>query len=299
MKFIKKAWDKIKNPRLLYLTIFYIFFALILAGTLTLVILIHEQTIWHYLTYVISAISLTYTVYTIVIFAPKLKNKFINFLKKHNFTNTLLKDYGYRTIIFSIFSFSLNVIYLTFLSILGIVSGSVWYISIAAYYLVLSLMKGSIFYSKKKFNDINNQLKTYRYCGIMFIFLTIALSGIIVLIYKSNMAFEYAGLIIYAVAAYTFYKLTLSIINILKARKQDDLFIQSIRNINLASALVSIVVLQVALFQEFSPANNTSFANALTGGVISSLILALGIYMIIKSNKILKTQEEIITNDKQ
>ena len=39
--------------------------------------------------------------------------------------------------------------------------------------------------------------------------------GIIVLIYTSNMYFEYAGLMIYAVAAYTFYRLILAIYNIL------------------------------------------------------------------------------------
>lgn len=125
----------------------------------------------------------------------------------------------------------------------------------------------------------------------MFIILTLAMSGIIVLIYTSNMYFEYAGLMIYAVAAFTFYKLTMSIINLFKARKQDALYVQSIRNINLASALVSIVVLQVALFHEFAPQYNTSVANGLTGGIVSIVILALGIYMIIKANLMLKKKE--------
>lgn len=288
MDFIKKVWDKIKEPRPLYLALFYVFFALVLAGTLTLVILVTEQTVWHMVLYVIAAVSLAYFVYTIVIFAPRMKQGIINILKKYKFTNTLLSNYGYRTIAFSICSFLLNMAYVVFLGVFGIISGSAWYISLTAYYLCLSLMKGNVFNSMRKYNTDIKRARAYRYCGIIFIILTIALSGIIVLIYTSNMAFEYAGLMIYCVATYTFYKLALAIYNIFKARRWDNLYIQSIRNINLVSASVSVLVLQVALFQAFSPESNTGFANGLTGGVIALGILALAIYMICKANKELK-----------
>lgn len=175
-----------------------------------------------------------------------------------------------------------------FLGVLGIISKSAWYISITVYYLILAIMKGNVFHSKIKHNTELKKARAYRYCGIMFIFLTLALSGIIVLIYTSNMYFEYAGLLIYAAAAFVFYKLILAIYNIFKARKQEDLYIQSIRNVNLVSATVSVLVLQVAMFQAFSPENNTSFANGVVGGLVSAIILALGIFMIIKSNKKLK-----------
>lgn len=288
MNFIKNLWNKIKQPKLIFLILFYIFFVFLLAGTLTLVILNSNQTVFHYILYVISAISLTYFVYTIVIFAPKIKENFIKFLKKFKFTNTILTNYGYRTIIFSIFSFIFNALYVAFMAVLAFLTHSAWYISITIYYLVLSLVKVNVFYSKWKHNNEKNQINTYKDSGIMFILLTIAFSGIIVLIYTSNMYFEYAGLMIYAVATFTFYKLTLAIINIFKARKQQDLYVQSIRNINLASALISIVVLQVAMFQAFAPEYNTSIANGLTGGAVSLVILILGIFMIVKSNKKLK-----------
>ena len=288
MDFIKRVWNKIKHPKTLPLVLFYIFFACVLAGTITLVVIENNQTIWHYLLYVISAISLSYLVYTIVYFSPKMKENFIKTLKKYKFTNTMLESYGYRTIVFSIFSFIINIAYVTLVGVIGILTGSVWYISLAVYYLLLSLMKGNVFYSKRKHNTEIKQARAYRFAGIIFILLTIAFSGIIVLIYTSNMYFEYAGLMIYVIASYTFYKLILAIVNIFKARKQNDLYIQTIRNINLASALVSILVLQVALFQSFSPESNTSFANGLTGAFVSLIILILGIFMIVKANKKLK-----------
>ena len=63
---------------------------------------------------------------------------------------------------------------------------------------------------------------------------------------------------------------------------------ESLKNINFVTALVSIVVLQVAMFQAFAPEQNLGFANALTGGGVSAIILVLGILMIIKANKKLK-----------
>lgn len=285
MNIIKKIWDKIKQPKAIFLVLFYILFVATISVTLTLVILKPEQTPIHYILYTLSAVGLAYFVYTIVIFAPRFKQNIIKFLRKFKFTSEMLDNYGYRTIIFSFFSFVLNVAYVAFIGVFAIMTKSAWYISIAVYYLILTLMKGNVFYSKKKHNTEIKQARAYRYCGIMFILLMIAFSGIIVLIYTSNMYFEYVGIMIYAVASYTFYKLTLAIINIFKARRQEDLYIQSIRNINLTSALVSIIVLQVAMFQAFSTENNTSFANGLTGGAVSLIILLLGIFMIVKANK--------------
>lgn len=297
MNFIKNIWNKINKPHGVWLVLFYITFPLLIAGTLTLVILGYSQNVFSYILYALSAISLTYFVYTIIYFAPSMKSNFIKFLQKHKFTNTLLKNYGYRTIVFSVFSFILNVAYISFVAVFAFMSRSAWYFSITIYYIILALMKGNVFYSKRKYNTELKEARAYRFAGIMFIAMTIAFSGVIVLIYKSNRYFEYAGLLIYAAAAFTFYKLTLSIINIFKARKHDDLYIQTIRNINLASALISIIILQVAMFQEFSPESNVGFANALTGGAVSALIMVLGIFMIIKANK--KIKELNTSNENQ
>lgn len=288
MNFFKKIWNKIKHPHGIWLALFYIAFVIILTATLTLVFIGLSENIISYILYVLSAISLTYFVYTIVYFVPTIKNRTINFLKNYKFTNSLLENYGYRTIVFSVFTFILNVAYISFVGIFAIMSQTAWYFTITIYYIILAIMKGNVFHSKRKYGTEIKEAKAYRFCGIMFIVMTITFSGVIVLIYKQNHYFEYAGLLIYAAAAFTFYKLSLAIYNIFKARKQNDLYIQSIRNINLASALISIIILQVAMFQAFSPESNMGFANALTGAGVSVIILFLGVFMIIKSNNIIK-----------
>ena len=299
MKFFKELWNKILHPNRIFLILFYIFFVISTVGTLLLVILIPNQSVLHYIMYAISAISLTYFIYTMVIFAPKMKSSLIVSLKRNGFTNSLLKDYGYRTTVFSICSSVVNILFIAFLIVMSILGKTAWYATIAAYYIVLVYMKGNVFYSKSKYGTKEKSIKALRFSGIMFILLTIAFSGVIVLIYKANRYFEYAGVLIYAVAAFTFYKLILAIFNIFKAKKHDDLYTENLRNINLASVLLSLVVLQVAMFQTFAPEHNIGFANALTGGAVSLVILVLGVLMIIKANKKLKENKTKETQEKE
>ena len=296
MDFFKNIWNKTKAPHGIWLALFYLFFVLITAGTIVLVVLVPSQTILHYILYVVAAVSLAYFVYTMVIFGPRMKASIIKFMKNHKFTSKLLEDYGYRTIVFAVFSFVLNVAFISLILVMAIMSKTAWYFTITVYYIVLAFMKANVFYSKRKHGTEIKQARALRFSGIMFVVMTIVFSGVIVLIYKANHYFEYAGILIYAVAAFTFYKLTLAILNIFKARKQPDLYIENIRNINLASALISIIILQVAMFQAFAPKHNLGFANALTGAGISAIILVLGVLMIVKANKRLKESNKSADN---
>lgn len=301
MNLLKKIWSKIKSPKGVALALFYVFSVLLVAGTIVLVVLQQQQTAWHFVLYFLAAIDLAYLVYTLVILGPKIKQGVIKLLKKSKITKEMLTNYGYRTTIYGVISFTFNIAFVVLQGVFALITGSVWYITITAYYLVLSLIKGVVLWGKKKYNDdIERQIKSYRACGIAFLVMMFVFSGLIVLIYTTNMYFEYAGLMIYVFASFTVWKLTFSIINMIKARKQDDLYIQSIRNINLAAAIVSIVVLQVALFQAFAPQYNTSFANALTGGVAAIALMTFGILMIVKANKLLKKNKtiEIIGEEK-
>ena len=149
-----KLWNKINKPHGAWLVVFYFAFIVIIASTLTLVFLGHTQNVFSYFMYVIAALSLTYFVYTIVYFAPSMKTAFIQFLKKYKFTNTLLENYGYRTIVFSIITFILNVSYVAFMVVMTVLSRSAWYFSLTIYYIALTMLKGNVFYSKKKLSFI-------------------------------------------------------------------------------------------------------------------------------------------------
>ena len=289
--------NKLKNPKPWVLVVWYLITLLAVAGTIVLLVINSQKLVLQILSYClygVSAITFGYTVYTIVLFFPKIKNAVVGFLENRAFTNKLLKNYGFRTIIFSIGSFIITVAFSIFNTFLGIYLPSVWYGALAGYYLILSLIKGGIlFFHKNKralirqnleSNYFVDSIKTYRNCGILLIVINVALSAFIAQMIFDQKFFSYPSWTIFAVAAYAFYKITMAIINLVKAKKYKDYSVQAIRNINLTSAMVSILALQTALLHAFGGENiSVSLYNTLTGSLVSLGTLALGVYMVVNS----------------
>ncbi|MDE5756025.1 MAG: hypothetical protein K2I23_02955, partial [Clostridia bacterium] len=185
----------------------------------------------------------------------KIKDRFVQWADKYEVTRELLHNYGVRTVVFAIISFALSLAYGAYNFTLAILGMSIWYGVLAVYYILLACMRGGVithhrrrFRAHRRGTHIENVkikgIKRYRNCGIMLIIMTFALLIAVMQMISAHNSFEHAGMMIYAAAAYTFYKVTMSIINIVKAKKQTDITIQAIRNINLADAAVSLLALQ-------------------------------------------------------
>ena len=211
-----------------------------------------------YVFYALSAIFLAYSVYTVVLFIPIWKKKIVEILQKREFTAKILEHYGFRTVIFSIFSFALSILFAIYNGVIALYSKTLWYGALAAYYILLVTLRwGVLGYLNKKrkgkieYSEIekrNREIKIYRTSGIILIILPICLSFAILEMVAADRAFERLGLTIYFAATYAFYKIITACYNFFKARKGDDLIVQTARNINLADAFVSILALQSSMF---------------------------------------------------
>lgn len=233
-----------------------------------------------------------------------IKDKFAEWSDKYEVTRELLRNYGVRTVVFAVISFILSIAYGAYNFTLAILEMSIWYGVLALYYILLACMRGGVItHHRRRFrahrhgttiDNVNIKgVKRYRNCGIMLIIMTFALSIAVLQMISAHSTFEHTGLMIYAAAAYTCYKVTMSIINMVKAKKQRDITIQAIRNINLADAAVSVLALQTSMFHSFGGGDDAMFEsilNGATGAVVCALVLALGIYMIVKAQKKLKTE---------
>ena len=254
----------------------------------------------------IAGTSLAYSVYLVIPLFPKMKRGIIAWLKNREFTRLLLRNYGFRTVIFSVGSFAMSVAFSVFNAYMGIRNRSIWYGALAAYYIALALLRGGILtYHKGKrgkevdaYRDEYTKAKVYRNSGVILLLLNVALSSAIAQMIFSDAHFSYVGLTIFAYAAYAFYKITMSIVNLFKANKQPDLTIRAIRNINLADATVSILALQTALLTMFNDGTmNISLMNTLTGTAVSLFTVGLGIYMTVTASKKMKEIRKEGNND--
>ena len=304
-------WKKILNPPTWAKVLNFI--VTILTATFSIVIVLvgfedSSIAILAYVLFGVAGVSLTHSVYLIIPLFPKMKSGIIMWMEKRNFTYLLLRNFGFRTVIFAIGSFLMSLLFSGFNAYMGIKNRSIWYGALAAFYISLAFLRGGVLaYHKRRIgkksqmeNDDYKKAKVYRNSGIVTLVLNVALSAAIGQMIFSSAHFTYMGLTIFAYAAYAFYKITMSIIALIKAHKQEDLTVRAIRNINLVDALVSILALQTALLTMFSEGGiNISLFNTFTGIVVSLLSIGIGIYMIVSANKKIKELQKETNKNEQ
>lgn len=253
-----------------------------------------------YAIYAIAAITLALASWKCVLILkdPEFKKKIILIIHKRELTARLMDDYGYRTIMIAYVSFFVNISFAVYKGITGWLSFSAWLITLAVYYLILCFIRMWMIQTSMragktsdKGSRLRKEWKAYRFCGAMLIVLTIVLQGMVVLIMRKRSSFRYHGVLIFVVAMYDFYCLIASIVYQVRNRKKHTPVIVAIKNISFATALVSMLSLQTAMFASFGQStgkNMQDTMNLITGTAVCLMLLGTGVLMIRKSSKELR-----------
>lgn len=188
--------------------------------------------------------------------------------------------------------FLINLFYVGTKLFSGIVFKSVWFITVAVYYILLAVMRASLLhYMRKAGGDKVSEWHRYRLCGIILLFMNFALSGMVVLVVHQNSGFEYPGVLIYIMAMYTFYAAITAVLNVIKFRRYGSPVLSAAKVINLTAAMVSMLSLETAMLTQFGAADDPVFRQimtASTGAGISVIVLGMAVFMILRSTKQLK-----------
>lgn len=289
---IEECYEKMNLPRLntRQRVILYVFTLIIAAVTILQLIfeLFAEEV--SYILYIVSAISLTFAVIYIIGDIRHIRVRVNNMIGSNSFTKRFTTDYRYRTLLTSVPSFVLNVFFALFNGIIGIISRSVWYGAMAAYYLLLCAMRWGamlhirLTFIKKEETPLKREISTYRHSGELLMVLSLALGVIVVLMLRGNGSKTYPGYLIYVVAAYTFWKVIMSAVNLAKSRKTSSPLLITLRNIGHADALVSILSLETAMLSSFGTKSGEKFTKIIlsaTGIMVCTAVLVIGLTMVI------------------
>lgn len=302
----KKLWEWIKHPHGWALIVFYVITAGCIAGAIVFSI-VGQGTNYDfaaYLFYVLAAITLGYTVYTVVLFVPVVKRKITEKLKSHAFTANVLEDYDFKTTVFALLSFIITVAFATMNLVSAIIYRLIWYGALAAYYFVLIFFRGGVLLANKKCSKrFSENAAEYEKCkwkiylasGAFLILLEFAMVGAITQMMLSERPTESGEIMAITNAAYTFYKIIMAILNLAKARKSQNPVTQSLRNLNFADACMSVVSLTVLLISTFNEEDSSMaihYMKYVVGFVVCAMIIALAAFMIIKANQKIKTLKE-------
>lgn len=188
--------------------------------------------------------------------------------------------------------FFINLLYAGIKMFSGILYRSIWLITLAVYYILLAVMRASLLhYVRKGGKNTVSEWKRYRLCGIILLFMNVALTGIIVLVIHQNSGFEYPGMLIYVMAMYAFYAAVTAVWDVVKFRRYGRPVMSAAKVINLTAALVSMLSLETAMLTQFGAADDPTFRQimtASTGAGISMTVLGMAVFMIVRSTKQVK-----------
>ena len=119
----------------------------------------------------------------------------------------------------------------------------------------------------------------------------LALSGAVLMMLYFERGFRYQGFLIYVMALYTFYITTTAIIDMIKYRKYKSPVMSMSKIIKMASALFSMLFLETAMFAQFGGDTSPEVQRIMiiaTGGGISVIVVAMSVYMIVRTTKEIK-----------
>ncbi len=188
---------------------------------------------------------------------------------------------------------------------LGLLFHSWWFVTLGAYYAILTVSRFSVLRVKQKSGgNMTMELFAERFTGILIVILSFCLTGIITLSAVENRGTDFHEIVMITVATYTFVKVGLAMIGIFKARKIASPVTKTLRNLSLVDALVSIYSLQRSMLVSFPgmAESQIKLFNILTGTGVWLLVLLLGINLIggrcvqLAKSKIAKANEKIASS---
>lgn len=239
-----------------------------------------------YVIYGMSAYCLT----VLVLPLPRLiRNAKVSVMRRINgmaFGGRYINDLAFRGSVSIYQGMTVNFLYVLFRIVVGIRYTSMWFISMAVYYLVLAVLRLSLILSYRQKVNID-ELRCYRRTAWLIFLLNIPMGGMITLMVLTNSGYSYPGYVIYLSAMYTFYTMVTSVINIVRFRRLGSPILSAAKVLNFIAALMSILGLQTAMIAQFSVESDSfrKTMNAITGGVIWLCVILTAVYMLRRSRK--------------
>ncbi|MCD8116105.1 MAG: hypothetical protein LUE21_03135 [Oscillospiraceae bacterium] len=163
-----------------------------------------------------------------------------------------MSDAKLRAFLSLLGSFALNLLYALWEILCGLYYQSYWFITLGFYYILLTLIRLTLLRQARYRGQADRSgRRRYRICGILLLMMNGILFGIVMLAVTGNQAIHYAGYLIYAVAAYTFYRVVIAIVTLVRYRNWNAPALTASKVISLVTALVSLLSLEIAMILQF------------------------------------------------
>lgn len=292
-------WKKI-GKKLLFPPIWLMVVLTVLSAVALVLVFVKglEESPMAYGVYVLSFYTLSVVCVFFAMVLPKRYKEIRQKIYDHPLGNRYMTDVVFRTHMSLYLSLGINLLYVGVNVLSLVLNRSMWFVVLAGYYMILAVMRFLLVRYVRKTGigkDRLGELKNARLCAFILLTVNFVLSGAVLMILYQNRGFRYHGILIYVMAAYTFYITTNAIINLVKYRKYNSPVMMTTKVIALSAALVSMLSLETAMFSQFGQdmtPENKWLMIALTGAGVSVTVVTMSLYMIVRSAKEIKKLKE-------
>ena len=202
-----------------------------------------------------------------------------------------MTDRTFRTNVSLQTSFAVELLYVAVNLLSWYIARSWWFVVLAAYYLILAVMRWLLMGFARKNELGENRIKEWRRartCAYILLLINLSLSGAVLMILYQGKGYEQHGVLIYVIALHTFYSATKAIIDVVKYRRMESPVRSTAKVGSLCSALVSMLNLETAMFAQFGgdmAVEDQHLMIMLTGAGVSIVVAAASFILIIQATK--------------
>ncbi|MBQ6374600.1 MAG: hypothetical protein IJJ45_08975 [Clostridia bacterium] len=202
----------------------------------------------------------------------------------HAVGRDLASDLRRRVVALSSMSMGWNFAYGLFFAVPGILRASWWYITLAAYYIVLGMMRLSAVSIRWK-SSRRRPASVMRHVGIGMSGLAVVISGMTLLTIRETRNTPHSTIFMITIAAVTFAMTGMAIRNAVMAQRKRSAQLILLRNISCAGAVGSMLSLERSMLASFGdPAERFAVTmEAASGAGAFLIIMAMGAMMIRQS----------------
>ena len=256
-----------------------------------------EQSIPAYIVYVLAFYTLSVVTLFCVMVLPKQYTVIKQKIYDNPFGNRVVTDKVFRTNISLSVSFVINMLFAGINLWSWYILESYWFMVLAVYYVIMAVMRFLLVRYvriQKIGTNILKEWKRSRICAYILLLINLSLSGAVLMILYQHRGYDYPGIMIYVMALYTFYALTVSIVDIVKYRKMESPVMVAAKIVSLSAALVSMLNLETAMFAQFggdmAPEHQRIFI-ILTGAGVSITVVTLAVILIVRATKEIRREK--------
>ena len=203
-------------------------------------------------------------------------------------------EYDYKTYVTAGGSFMVTLAFAFYNGYLGIHHASIWYGTICVYYIMLTLLRGSIITTAKRIPQRKAQETARNNAALVISFLLLILNiSLIVpvsIMVKQQKPVSLTLIPAIAMATYTTYKAVMASVHLKRRKATSDSLVWLLRTISFIDALVSILTLQNTLIMVKSDGEGLGMLplTAITSAFVWGAALLLSLNAIVKGIKRVK-----------